>query len=178
MGVKRELSDREKRTIRLGLIAVILIGATMIGPRWLERLKGLKTSIAKMEGELEVAEGAGPKFAALQTIVPVFEMPQAELKQKFLFREKFAEQLKKAGLKTEPLEADARSKGRYNNFKRLTLTYTGKAQWKQILNLLAGLKANPYLAGVEEMQIKADPKQQPAQRKDLEFTLVVSTFVK
>lgn len=176
--MKKQLNDREKRTIQLGLIAVALIGAAMIGPRWLERLDRLKTSIDTMEANLELAQGTGAKYAALQTIVPVFEMPQAELKQKFLFREKFAEQLKKAGLKTEPLEADTRSKGRYTSFKRLTLTYSGKAQWKQILDLLAGLKSNPYLAGVEEMQIKADPKKQPPQRKDLEFTLVVSTFVK
>ncbi len=176
--MKKQLNDREKRTIQLGLIAVVIMGVAMMGPRWLERLDGLKVRIDKMETDLKLAQGNDVKYAALQTIVPVFEMPQAELKQKFLFREKFAEQLKKAGLKTEPLEADTRSKGRFSSFRRLTLTYNGKAQWKQILDLLAGLKANPYLAAVEEMHIKADPKQQPPQRKDLEFTLVVSTFVK
>ncbi|MFC1760894.1 hypothetical protein ACFL6U_02310 [Planctomycetota bacterium] len=174
----KQLSDREKRTVRLGLTAVVLIGAAMIVPRWMERLDNFKTSIQEKEESLNLAQGTGSKYAALQSIVPVFEMPQEEHKQKFLFREKFAEQLKKAGLKTEPLEADTRSAGRHSRYRRLTLTYDGKAQWKQIMDLLANLKANPYLAGVEEMRIKADPKQAGPQRKDLEFTLVVSTFVK
>lgn len=157
---------------------MVLLAAAMLLPRWFERLDALKTSIKAKEKQLELAGGGGPKQAAIASIVPVFEMPQSELKQKFLFRDKLAEQLKKAGLKTQPLDSDTRSKGRFSSYRRLTLTYQGKAKFSQILDLLASLKANPYLAGVEEMQIKADPKKKPSQRKDLDFTLVVSTFVR
>ena len=107
--------------------------------------------------------------------MPVFEMPQVEEKQKFLFREKFNEQLKKAGIKNEPLQALATIKlPEQADYKLLRLKCHGKCGLGQIFDLLAGLKENPYLAGIEEFKIECNPKN----RQEIELDLTVSTFVK
>jgi hypothetical protein len=112
--------------------------------------------------------------AGLMSIVPTFEMPRSEEKQKFLFRDKFNEQLKKAGIKSEPLQIPPVGRSRQAGYKLLRLKSTGKAKFGQVLDLLAKLKENPYLVGIEEMRIQCDPKK----RQEVELELTVSTFVK
>ena len=51
---------------------------------------------------------------------------------------------------------------------------SGKCKFAQILDLLASLKENPYLVGIEEMRIKCDTKN----RQEIELDLTVSTFAK
>ena len=113
-------------------------------------------------------------------MVPVFETPQAEEKQKFLFRDKLHEQLKKAGINTEPLQFLPVRKPEGVSYKVLKIKCKGKCKFDQLLDFLANLKENPYLVGVEELQIQCDTKEPPEKRKDkeIEIDLTVSTFVK
>jgi len=53
----------------------------------------------------------------LASMVPVFETPADEETQKFAFRSKFFEQLKKAGIKSKGLKFGAPSKSRKAGIK-------------------------------------------------------------
>jgi len=104
----------------------------------------------------------------------VFEMPQKEETQRFLFRDKLNEQLKKAGIKNQPLQVASIGKSGQAGYRLLRLKCSAKCRFTQVLDLLADLKDNPYLVGVEELRIRCDKKK--PQEVDLDLT--VSTFVK
>jgi hypothetical protein len=59
-------------------------------------------------------------------------------------------------------------------YKLLRMKCSGKCRFTQVLDLLANLKDNPYLVGVEELRIRCDTKN--SQQVDMDLT--VSTFVK
>jgi len=56
----------------------------------------------------------------------------------------------------------------------LRLKCSAKCRFTQVLDLLANLKENPYLVGIEELRIRCDSKK--PQEVDLDLT--VSTFIK
>ena len=103
-----------------------------------------------------------------------------EDKQKFLFRDKLHEQLKKAGITTDPLQFLPVRKPRGVPYRVLKIKCKGKCKLEQLLDFLANLKENPYCVGVEELRIQCDTKEPPEKRKDkqIEIDLTVSTFVK
>ena len=168
------LSQREKRTIKIGVVCAVVILVMTFGTTWLDKWNQAKTSLSQMKAKLKVIDVDEAQQAGLMSIVPAFEMPQSEEKQKFLFRDKFNEQLKKAGIKSEPLQIPPVGRSRQAGYKPLRLKSTGKAKFGQVLDLLAKLKENPYLVGVEEMRIQCDPKK----RQEVELELTVSTFIK
>jgi len=92
-----------------------------------------------------------------------------------LFRGKFNEQLKKAGINVTSLQflRSTRSK-QASGYNTLRLQCRGKCKFNQMLDLLAGLNDNPYLVGIEELQVKCDTKK----REQLDIVLTVSTSVK
>jgi len=169
-----KLSQRDKRALKFGAVCVaailVFVFATSRLKHWAEVRKSLN---AKRE-ELKVISPPKDKQEGLLSIVPVFEMPQQEEKQKYLFRKKFSEQLKKAGIESKPLQVLVTRRSRQAGYRLLRLKCNGKCKFGQMLDLLARLKENPYLAGIEECEIKCDPKK----RKEFELNLTVSTFVK
>jgi hypothetical protein len=169
-----KLSQREKRTIKIGAVCAVVILVMMFGTRWFERWDQAKTSLSQMKAKLDLVDVDKAERAGLMSIVPTFEMPQSEEKQKFLFRDKFNEQVKKAGIKSEPLQILPVGRPEQSGYKLLRLKFTGKGKFGQALDLLANLKENPYLVGIEEMRIQCDPKK----REEVELELTVSTFVK
>ena len=173
--VTGKLSPRDRRALRVFGVFVVALVVFLSVTKWFEHWVGVRKSLAKVKTELELINPSEAKQEGLLSIVPVFEMPEIESKQKFLFREKFNEQLKKAGIKTEPLQALAAVKlpGRAD-YKLLRLKCRGKCQFGQALDLLAALKENPDLVGIEEFKIECDPKK----RQEVEMELTVSTFVK
>jgi hypothetical protein len=168
------LSQREKRTIKIGAVCAVVILVVMFGTKWFDHWNQIKTSLTQMKVKLDVVDVGKAKQAGLMSIVPTFEMPESEEKQIFLFRNKLNEQLKKAGIKSEPLQTLPVGRSQQAGYKLLRLKSTGKAKFGQVLDLLATLKENPYLVGIEEMRIQCDPKK----REEVELELTVSTFVK
>jgi hypothetical protein len=167
------LSKRDKRALVIGGIcaaAIIFIFVLKIPERWAQARK----SLASVRAKLKAIDAEQAKRAGLMSIVPAFEMPQVEEKQTFLFRDKLNEQLKKAGVNSKPLQVLPVAKARQSGYKLLRLKCSGKCNFEQALDLLAGLNENPYLVGIEEFKIKCDPKNRQA--VELDFT--VSTFVK
>ena len=176
----RALNAREIRTIKLGVVALVLMFVAGSGPKVWRTIQGLRTEVTLLEQRL--ADVAGPMAAVQQAgllkQVPAFAMPKDAEHQKYVFRETLAEQFKKAGLKEEPLQVEKAGSRKVGGFNRLNLRYRGKGQFAQILEALVVLKENPYYAGIEELSIKCDPKQAPEQRQEIEFEIVVSTLVK
>ena len=176
----RELSAREKRMLLFGAASAVVILTFTYGLRWLDHWGEVRRTLASAKSKLDDVETDEAKRAGLAAIVPVFETPEPEDKQKFLFRDRLHEQLKKAGIQTEPLQFLATRRTRNVSHKVLKIKCKGKCKFDQFLNFLANLKENPYLVGVEELRIQCDAKEAPEKRKEkpIEIELTVSTFVK
>ncbi|MHC5059809.1 MAG: GspMb/PilO family protein [Planctomycetota bacterium] len=175
-----KLSERDKRTLKLGAAGVVLIlaYAFVIDPwvnDWLATRSALKVERAKLDSIAPGNSGMAARQAGLASIVPKFKMPQSENVQGPLFRGKFNEQLKKAGVNVSSLQFLRTAKSKQTSgYKTLRIQGRGKCKFEQLLNLLVGLNDNPCLVGVEELQLKCDTKN----REQMDIVLTVSTFVK
>jgi hypothetical protein len=170
----KKLSQKDKRTLKFGFICAVAIVGFALATEWLGHWKKARNSRAGIENKLEVITIDETKRAGLMSIVPVFEMPQKEETQKYLFRDKFNEQLSNARIKSEPLQILPPTKSPVAGYRLLRLKCSAKCNFGQALDLLAGLKENPYLVGIEELKIQCDEKK----RQDVKLDLTISTFVK
>ena len=168
------LSERDKRALKIGAICAVGVLAFVFGTKWLGHWAQARRSLAAVKAKLETIKADETKQAGLASIVPVFEMPQKEETQKFLFRNKLNEQLKKAGINSKPLQVLAAGKAMQDGCRLLRLKCSAKCRFGQLLDLLARLNENPYLVGIEELRVKCDPKN----REDVEVDLTVSTFIR
>jgi len=172
----RKLTPREIRMIQVGVIAAIAIPAFTFGTKWIDDWAKVRQSLDESQKKLKDLEIGETAQAGLLAIVPVCEPPQEEQVQKTLFRDKLNEQLKKAGINTEPLQFLPIRK--VKDRKVLKIQCKGKCKFDQLLDLLANLRENPYLVGIEELKVECDTKQPPDKRQEVEIALTVSTFVK
>ena len=169
-----KLSQKDIRMLKIGAVCVAAILVFVFASKLLGRWAEARTSLAEVKNKLELIDVDKAKRTGLLSIVPVFEMPQKEETQRFLFRDKLNEQLKKAGIKNQPLQVASIGKSGQAGYRLLRLKCSAKCRFTQVLDLLADLKDNPYLVGVEELRIRCDSKK--PQEVDLDLT--VSTFVK
>ena len=151
----RRLSQQEKRTLKFGAICAIAIVGFAFATHWLGHWKKVRDLRAGIKDKLKTINVDETKRAGLMSIVPVFEMPEKEEKQKFLFRDKFNEQLSSARIKSEPLQVLPAIKSGVAGYKLLRLKCSAKCSFGQALDLLARLNENPYLVGIEEFKINA-----------------------
>jgi len=172
----KNLSSQDIRALKFGLIAALAIVLFAFFATWFEHWKVVRESLSAKRSLLNSVNMAETKRRGLESIVPAFEMPESQSEQEFLFRDKFSEQLKNAGVRSEPLQIVSSSRSSRSAGYRVVYLKSRclRCKFGQIVGLLASLKENPYLAGVEELRIKADSKQ-PA---EFELNLTVSTFVK
>jgi hypothetical protein len=172
----RELSEKDKRVLIVGGICVGGIVALMLLTDWVGHWRQMRKSLAEKRDKFKSISVSEAKRAGLQSVVPVFEMPQAYEEQKYPFRDKFYEQLKEAGIKYESLQFLPLERSRRGNGYRLLRLQCrrGKCKFGPVLDLLARLNENPYLVGVEELKIECNPEK----REEFELDLTVSTFVK
>lgn len=170
----RRLNQKEKRTLKFGVICAVAIVLFSFATHLLGYWRDCRSKTAVIKSKLDNIDISDAKQAGLLSIVPVFEMPQKEETQKFLFREKFNEQLKKAGIRSEPLQILPAGKSSVAGYKLLRLKCSAKCRFEQALDLLANLKENPYLVGIEELKIECDQKK----RQEVKLDVTVSTFVK
>ncbi len=167
------LNKRDKRALKIGTICAVVVAAFWFGAKWLDHWKQARQSLAAINTRIDALGVDKTAQGAITTIVPVFEMPQKEETQKFLFRSKLNEQLKQAGINSKPLQVLPAGKVRPDGYRVLRLKSNAKCKFGQVLDLLAKLNENPYLVGVEEIRVRCDAKN----REDVEFDLTVSTFV-
>lgn len=173
----RKLTEREIRILIIGFLSAIAIVALKFGLDGYDRWQKVRTSLRLHRDKLSEVVIDETKQAGLLSIVPVAETPQLEERQKFLFRDHLHEQLKKAGIKTEPLTILAARKKVGFPYKILRIKCRGKCKFEQLLDFLATLQENPYLVGIEELRLECDAKQPAEKRKNIEIDLTVSTLV-
>lgn len=170
----RSLSQKEKRTLKFGAVCAVIIVGFAFATQWLDNWKQARNLHNRKKEKLQAISVDETKRAGLMSIVPVFEMPVMEEKQKFLFRDKFNEQLRDARINSEPLQILSPVKSSVAGYKLLRLKCSAKCRFEHVLNLLAHLKENPYLVGIDELKIECDQKK----RQDVKLDLTISTFVK
>ena len=170
----KRLSQKDKRTLKFGFVCAVAIVGFALVTELIGRWKTARDSLAVIDNKLEIINPDDTKRAGLMSIVPVFEMPQKEETQKFLFRDKFNEQLSNARINSEPLQILPPTKSPIAGYRLLKLKCSAKCSFRQALDLLAGLNENPYLVGIEELKIQCDEKK----RQDVKLDLTISTLVK
>ena len=180
--VPTSLGERDKRALAIGaaVVAVVVVYVFLLAP-WLDDWKITRSALAGYRAKLQLvgidADGnSKTKQQGLIRVAPVVEPPQAEDLQRRLFRDKFSEQLKKAGIPIKSgvnFDSSVRSQ-KNSGLKILRLTCKTKCKFDQVLDLLANLNENPYLVSLEEFRLRCDEKK----RDEIEMTLTVSTSVK
>jgi len=176
-----KLSQRDKRALKLAAVAVVAIfGYLFVAAPWIDSWRLTAGQLARQRGELKSiskTDGAeAVKRAGLMATVPRLEMPKKENIQMPLFREKINEQLKQSGIKVKSLKYLTRKTPKAAGaYRTKLLECRGEAKFDQIVGLLASFRDNPYLVGIEDIQLKCDMKDR---NKPMDLTLIVSTFVK
>ena len=170
----KKLSQKDIRTLKLGAVCVAGILIFLVGSKVHNRLKKAQTSTALLNSKLELIDVDKAKQSGLMSIVPKFEMPIEEEDQKFLFVDKLTEQFKKAGIKNQPLRVASKTKSKQDGYQLLRMKCSATCRLTQALDLLANLKDNPYLVGIEELRLRIDKKKP----QEVAMDLTVSTFVK
>ena len=169
-----KLNQKDIRALKMGAIGVAAILIFVFALEGHDRWNQAKQLSSQLEMKLDNIDLDKAKRSGLTSIVPVFEMPVEKETQRFLFRDRFNEQLTNARIKSQPIQEVPGGKSPVAGYELLRLKCSGKCRFEQILNLLADLKNNPYLVGIEEMRIKKDAKN----KNQVEFDLTVSTLVK
>jgi len=169
-----KLSKKDIRALKFCVYVAVAIILFVFGSAGHKRWTKAKANGAVLRTKLDAIDVDKAKQAGLTSIVPVFEMPQVEEEQKFLFRDKLSEQLKRAGIRNKPLQIQAGRKSPQSGYKLLLVKCNATCQFVQVLDFLARLNENPYMVGIEELKIKCDPKK----RGEVVMDLTVSTFAK
>jgi hypothetical protein len=170
----KKLSEKDIRALKIGALGAAVILVLFFGSKWQTRWAQARARGAALEAKLDAINVDKAKQAGLMAIVPVFEMPQIEEQQKFLFRDKLSEQLQKAGIKNKPLLLQPARKSSQAGYKLLLVKCNATCRFSQALDFLARLNENPYLVGIEEFKMKVDPKK----REEVELDFTVSTFAR
>ena len=169
-----KLGKKDIRAIKLGVTCVVGIILFLIGNNLYDRWTEAKAATTLLNNKLESIDVDKAKRAGIVSIVPKFEMPKEEEEQKYLFMDKLTEQFKKAGIKNQPLEVVSTTSSKTAGYKLLKMKCSATCKLTQVLDLLANMKDNPYLVGVEELRIRKDKKKP----QDVSLDITVSTLVK
>ena len=178
--MKKEMSEKDKRAIRLGLIVAIIVIAFVGVQKLLDDYKAVKKALDSRRNQVvqvmpDKDGNLSAKQKGLLSVVPAFEMPVQEEVPGAKFRQKFSAQVKKAGIKYTQLTFLSASKSKNSlGFRTLKLQCKGKCKFSQAVDLLEKLYDNPLFVAIEEFKLECDPKK----RTEMQISIVVSTFVK
>ena len=171
-----KLSEKDAKTLKLGGIGVAAILIFYVALSGFDYWAQKRQSYKALDQQLKNLDIDKRRYSGLLSIVPVFEIPKDKEEQKIRLREEMVQQFEDARItgqpwlevsgKTSPLEKEG--------YKLLSLKSSGSCRLRDMFNLLANLKENPYMVAIEELRIKCDP-QNPQQ---IDFDITVSTFYK
>jgi len=173
--MKPKLTDRDKKALIFGAVGLVIIAIIIFAMPFFDNWLIVKRSLARNKEDISKNNLIVAKIKNLQKTVPAFKLPVDQDTQKILFRNKFAEQLKKNQINGEVLKFAPVTKSPLSNYKLLSLKFKGKGKFDNILNLFVDLRANPYFVSIEDFKmVKADLKKPESKDFDIEFS--VSTF--
>jgi hypothetical protein len=148
-----KLDQKNKKTLKLGIIGIVVILLAMFFLDWIQNWKDLRQSIKDTKKQLEVLAAADERMETLRTKVPAVAIPQKETKQLFTFRDALNRQLNQARITVQPFKVSTVAKSARPEYQYLYLQCSGNATFENVLNFLADLKTNPYLVGIDEFVI-------------------------
>lgn len=173
--MKPKLTDRDKKALIFGSVGVVIIVLIIFGMDFFDDWLMLRQSLNRNKQDVSKNNLVVAQIKNLQKTVPAFKLPVGQDAQKILFRNKFAEQLKKNRINGEVLKIVPISQSPLSNYKLLSLKFKGKGKFDNILDLFVDLRANPYFVSVEDFKmVKTDLKK--PESKDFDIELSVSTF--
>lgn len=167
-----KLSEKDKKTLKNGAIAVVAIAVLMLTMQGYGSWNQNQGEYDKLMKDLNKVNLTDSMRSRQLNAVPEFQMPRPKQDQKEAFRNELDALLDSLRIDTEPWQEVTVKKSPLTDYGFLLLKCSGSCRFEQILDLLAGLKSNPYLAGIEELSIQCDP-QNPQQA---DFAITVSTF--
>jgi hypothetical protein len=149
-----KMNEKDKKTLKLGglgIVGIIILLAVLKG---YDRWNQARESFATLVDQVNLLDVKDAQREGMLKIVPVFEMPVAAAEQRDLFRKKLNEQLGNIGISTGPFqEITSGGKPLVAGYQLLRLKGSGTCNFNQVLNLLAVMKENPYLVGIEELRV-------------------------
>lgn len=171
-----KLNEKDKKTVKIGGLAAILLLVLFGTYQGYNLWESKKKDTKKLDSELVALNMTESAHKNLMATVPVFQMPKDEETQKTNFRSSLNQLFEQMRINTDPLVEVAAG----NTIRPpvgygalcLKTSSSGTISFQNILYLLAALKENPYLAGIEELKITCD--QQNPQLAN--FSIVLSTF--
>ena len=169
----KKLTERDKRALKIGVISAAAIIILSLGWKWTEHWIDVRKSLAAAKMELSVICPDKAKTEGVLSIVPAFEMPGQQQQQMFLFRDKLGEQFKKSAIKNKPLQVLSGRKSAIKGYGLLPVKCKGECNFGQLLDFLANLNENPYLAAIEELRFSCDPQK----RDKFEIDMTVTTLI-
>jgi hypothetical protein len=175
------LSDRDKKILKIGAVAagIIIVYSIIICP-FFESWSQVRSEIRLERAKITVLSGVKGPQAAIQraslfSTVPVVEIPETENLHRIHFAGRLHTQLSSAGVRIKSLQYLSGEKFKPEiGLKQQRLQCRGNCSFGQVLDLLSVLGQNPYLVGIEDLQLTTDTKNP----QDMEMVLTVSTFVK
>jgi hypothetical protein len=126
----------------------------------------------KMNAELKSLNVQDSAYKRIMSAIPVFQMPKEQQAQKTAFRDELDKELDQVRITTDPWQEVTSKQSLVPGYDTLRLKSSGSCRFEQILDLLAILKNNPYLVGIEDLHITCDA-QNPQQA---DFSVTVSTI--
>ena len=169
-----KLSEKDVKTLKMGGIGVAAILILTVALSGFEYWANARQSYNTLDQQLKDLDTDKRKYEGLLSIVPVLKMPENKDNQKVLLREEMVQQFDDARITGQPwLEVSGKASP-LPPYGLMCLKSSGSCRLRDMFNLLANLKENPYLVAIEELRIKSDP-QNPQQ---INFDITVSTFYK
>jgi len=170
------LNEKDKKTLTMGVVAVLGLVVMVLGYFGYSTWEQKKSEYDAKDKDIKTLNLTDSAYNNLLATVPIFQMPLDQETQKNNFRDSLSTLFDDLRISTElwvevPANKAERLPVGYGKLCLKTST-SGNCSFQSILNLLAALKENPYLAGIEEFKITCDP-QNP---QSASLSLVLSTF--
>ena len=157
-----KLNQKDKKTLQLGGVGVVAVIVLVFGLQGFDRWKQSKEDLKSLERKIDTLDVSKDRRVIdnLRQKVPYFEMPTTKDNQRSLFMDSIDAQIRAVGINTGPVGEQAGGKTIVPGYDMIRVKSSGNCSFSQLLNLLAVLKQNPYLVGVEELRIKVTTPQQ------------------
>jgi hypothetical protein len=166
------MNEKDKKTFKMGAIAAAAIIILLVSMQGYSKWNEKRTEDQKLTSNIRTLDIPDSAYNKLLSDVPVFQFPQDEQTQKENFRTELEREFDSLRIETEPWQEVVTKQTTSGTYGKLYLKTSGTCRFQLILDLLAVLKENPYLVGIEELHIESDP-QNPQQAT---FSIKVSTF--